>query len=87
MITYDKEIESAFPGYVNDGEQPFVLTVDRLVPCREDAFAPLDVGLLQRDHHFAKREGSKIIVSHYVPQEKKQNISSQSTLAHSLISD
>lgn len=41
-----------------------MLAVDGVVAGREDAVAPLDVRLLQRQHRFAQREAAVVVVGH-----------------------
>lgn len=48
-----------------------MLSVDRMIPGRENAIAPLDVRLLQREHGFAEREASVHVVRHYATQNGK----------------
>ena len=59
-----------------------MLSVDRMIPGRENAIAPLDVRLLQREHGFAEREASVHVVRHYATQKgKRGNVSSRGRFA------
>lgn len=49
-------------GYIHDGEQPLVLPVDWEVPSRQNAVAPLDVGLVQLQHGLAQGEAAVLVV-------------------------
>ena len=49
-----------------------MLSVDGVIPGRENAVAPLDVRLLQREHGFAQREASVHVVRHYAIEKGKR---------------
>ena len=60
-----------------------MLSIDGVIPSRENAVAQLDVRLLQREHGFAQREASVHVVRHYaIEKGKRGNASSRGRFAN-----